>query len=84
MPERNLASVPDQDVEADGNDDVDGHVVGHVNIVVLEQEGEEGKKSHEHDEPEEGHSRTEELDILIIVPFHVHERSLPSAVDERG
>jgi hypothetical protein len=84
MAERDLPCVAYEDVEADRNDDIDGHVVGHIDVVILEEKGEEGKKGNKDDEPEEGHSGTEELDILIIVPFHVHERSLLSAINERG
>jgi len=84
MTERDLPCVAHEDVEADGNNDVDGHVVGQIDIIVLEEEGKEGKKGHEDNKPEKGHSRTEELDVLIIVPFHVHGRWLLSAVTERG
>ncbi len=83
MSERYLPGVPDQDAEADGDDDVDRHVISHVDIVVLEKKGKGSKKGNEHNEPEKGHPGAEELDILIVVPFHVHGRFLLYTVPER-
>jgi hypothetical protein len=84
MSERDLPCVTDQEVEANGNDHIDSHVVGHIDIVVFEEKGKEGKKGDEDEKPEEGDSRTEELDVLIIVPFHVHGRFLRLGTPERG
>jgi hypothetical protein len=76
MPQGYLTGVAHQQIEADGDNDVNCYVIGHIYIIVLEKKGVEGKKKDEEDEPEKLDARREELDILVVVPFHVHKRFL--------
>ena len=71
-----LAGVPYQEIEADGHEDVNRYVIGNVNVIILKKEGVEGKEKDEEDEPEKLDARREQLDILVVVPFHVHRRRL--------
>jgi len=43
--EGDLPGVAHEDVKADGNDHVDSHVVGHIDIVVLERKGKRARKA---------------------------------------
>jgi len=43
--EGDLPCVAHENVEADGNDDVDGHVVGHIDIIVLKRKGKRARKA---------------------------------------
>jgi hypothetical protein len=76
MPQGNLTGIAYQEIESDSDKDIDGHVVGHINIIVLEEDGEKGEEQHEKDEPKNHYARRKELDILVVVPFHVHGRCL--------
>ena len=72
MPHGYLSGVTHQEVETDDNDDIDGHVVGHIHIIIFGHKGEDGESDHQNTQPEGDDTGCKELHILIIVPFHVH------------
>ena len=72
MTERNLPGIAHQKVQADNHDNIDGHVVGYVYIVVFNQEWECNQENQQGTEPEKDDAGTEQLNILVIIPLHVH------------
>ncbi len=52
-----------------------------VNKIILEKKREGGQKNHEDGKPEDNHDGAEELNVFVIMSFHVHRRCcLPKGI----
>jgi hypothetical protein len=76
MPGGNLAGMAHQQIEADDDNHIDGHIIGHVDIIIFKQKGKEGQKNNEGTEPKDDHTGCEQLHVFIIVPFHIHGKTI--------
>jgi hypothetical protein len=61
---------------------MNGHIIGHIDVIggsrqFRDQEGKDDQEGDEHHEPETEDFTVQELDILIIVPLHVHDERAP-------
>ncbi len=52
MTQRKLAGVTHQKVQTDHHDHVDGHVIGHIDIIIFCKEGKCGQKNDQYNKPE--------------------------------
>jgi hypothetical protein len=76
MAKGDLPRVPDQDVQSDGDDGVDGDEVEKIGKVVSSNQGKEGQGGKEYQGPKQGHLALEKPDVLIMIPFHIHAPSM--------
>ncbi len=72
VPQRDLPGIAHQQVEADGNEDVDSNQVGKIDLAGKE-EGESDHPGDQNEEPDPLHMGPEELDVLIVLPLHIHD-----------
>jgi len=69
-----LAGEAHQQIKAHHHDNIDGDVVGHIDIVVLGEKREGRQEGPQHHKPENNNSRGKDLHVLIVVALHVHRR----------
>jgi hypothetical protein len=47
-------------------------IVGNVNVIVFNNKGENCQENNQDTEPENDDAGTEQLNILVVIPLHVH------------
>jgi hypothetical protein len=80
MTEGDLTRVADEKIKPNSYEHVNGHVIGYVDIIVLDQERKCCEKKDEDRKPEDSYTRGKKADIFIVIPLHVHAARLPKAV----
>jgi hypothetical protein len=72
MSKRNLAGITHQNIQAHGEDDMDHHEVKQIKVIFGKVKGQGKKKDKESSRPEENHLAFKQLNVLIVITFHIH------------
>jgi hypothetical protein len=67
-----LARITHQNIQAHGKNDVNQDQIKKVEMILGEIKGQGEKKEQKSRGPEEDHSAFEQLNVLIVIAFHIH------------
>jgi len=76
MAHGNLTGVTHQNIQTHHNGYIYGHVINDIHIIIFCDERKEGEDQNQNSQPENDCAGCENLNIFVIVSFHIHGQIL--------